>query len=774
MISHETFPVEPWRVREARLDLHLLGSAESLFALSNGHVGFRGNLDEGEPHHLPGTYLNSFYEERPLPYAEAGYGYPETGQTVVNVTDGKLIRLFVDDEPFDVRYGTLHSHERVLDLAAGTLVRTADWTSPAGKRVRVRSTRMVSFVQRAVAAVEYVVEAVEQPVRLILQSELVANEVLPERSGDPRVAAALRAPLVSVEHDSGRAGATLVHRTRISELQMAAGMENHVEAPGRVDVETHDAQDWARTTAVCSLAPGEHVRLTKFIAYGWSSLRSQPALRDQVAGALSGARYTGFEGMLAEQREYLDEFWDAADVQVDGDPEVQQAVRFALFHVLQAGARAEQRGIPAKGLTGPGYDGHIFWDTEAYVLPVLSYTAPEAAADALRWRASTLDLARKRAGELHLHGAAFPWRTIRGTESSGYWPAGTAAFHVNADIAAAIERHRIATGETSLETDGGLAVLVETARLWMSLGHHDIHGVWHVAGVTGPDEYTAVVDDNLFTNLAAAQNLRVAAQACGRHPDLARSLGVDLEETASWRDAAEAVHVPYDDELRVHQQCAGFTRRPEWDFEEEKGYPLLLSAPYFDLYRKQVIKQADLQMALFWFADRFSAEDKARAVDYYERRTVRDSSLSAAIQAITAAEVGHLELAHDYLYEASSVDLRDLHHNTGDGLHIASLAGTWLALVNGFGGMRDVGGSLVFDPQLPQGITRLKFTLRWRGTKLGVDIRPEEVEYSLRDHGSAVELRHGGELLRISEGSPVRQPRRRASSAARSGFMNSQ
>nr|WP_205706904.1 glycoside hydrolase family 65 protein [Kineococcus vitellinus] len=756
------------------MDLHLLGSAESLFALSNGHVGFRGNLDEGEPHHLPGTYLNSFYEERPLPYAEAGYGYPETGQTVVNVTDGKLIRLFVDDEPFDVRYGTLHSHERVLDLAAGTLVRTADWTSPAGKRVRVRSTRMVSFVQRAVAAVEYVVEAVEQPVRLILQSELVANEVLPERSGDPRVAAALRAPLVSVEHDSGRAGATLVHRTRISELQMAAGMENHVEAPGRVDVETHDAQDWARTTAVCSLAPGEHVRLTKFIAYGWSSLRSQPALRDQVAGALSGARYTGFEGMLAEQREYLDEFWDAADVQVDGDPEVQQAVRFALFHVLQAGARAEQRGIPAKGLTGPGYDGHIFWDTEAYVLPVLSYTAPEAAADALRWRASTLDLARKRAGELHLHGAAFPWRTIRGTESSGYWPAGTAAFHVNADIAAAIERHRIATGETSLETDGGLAVLVETARLWMSLGHHDIHGVWHVAGVTGPDEYTAVVDDNLFTNLAAAQNLRVAAQACGRHPDLARSLGVDLEETASWRDAAEAVHVPYDDELRVHQQCAGFTRRPEWDFEEEKGYPLLLSAPYFDLYRKQVIKQADLQMALFWFADRFSAEDKARAVDYYERRTVRDSSLSAAIQAITAAEVGHLELAHDYLYEASSVDLRDLHHNTGDGLHIASLAGTWLALVNGFGGMRDVGGSLVFDPQLPQGITRLKFTLRWRGTKLGVDIRPEEVEYSLRDHGSAVELRHGGELLRISEGSPVRQPRRRASSAARSGFMNSQ
>jgi alpha,alpha-trehalose phosphorylase len=758
VIAQDTFPVEPWHVRETSLDLDILGNTESVFALSNGHIGFRGNLDEGEPHGLPGTYLNSFYEERPLPYAEAGYGYPEVGQTVVNVTDGKIVRLFVDDEPFDVRYGTLTSHERVLDLRAGTLVRTAEWTSPVGKRVRIRTTRLVSFVQRAVAAVEYVVEAVDADVRITLQSELVANEVLPEQSDDPRVAAALRSPLVGVEHDSGRAGATLVHRTRASGLQMAAGMENHVEAPGRVDVETHDAEDWARTTVVCALGAGERVRLTKFIAYGWSGLRSQPALRDQVAGALSGARFTGFEGLLREQREYLDEFWDSADVEVEGDAEVQQAVRFALFHVLQAGARAEGRGIPGKGLTGPGYDGHTFWDTEAYVLPVLTYTAPEAVADALRWRASTVELARQRAAVLGLRGAAFPWRTIRGEESSGYWPAGTAAFHVNADIAAAVERYRVATGSEDLETDGGLLVLVETARLWMSLGHHDSAGAWHVAGVTGPDEYTAVVNDNLFTNLAAAQNLVVAADACQRHPDLARSLGVDLEEQASWRDAADAVHVPYDEDLRVHQQCEGFTRRPEWDFEANTKYPLLLNSPYFDLYRKQVVKQADLQMALFWFPDRFGDEDKARAVDYYERRTVRDSSLSAAIQAITAADVGHLELAHDYVYEAATVDLRDLHHNSADGLHMASLAGTWLALVQGFGGMRDTGGRLGFRPRLPRGISRLRFSIRWRDAKVCVDVRAEGVTYTVRDHGSSVDVLHDGEALTIRADSPVTRP----------------
>ncbi|WP_432563526.1 glycoside hydrolase family 65 protein [Kineococcus sp. SYSU DK003] len=757
MIAQGTFPVEPWTVREKSLDLTLLGSAESLFALSNGHIGFRGNLDEGEPHGLPGTYLNSFHEDRPLPYAEAGYGYPEVGQTVVNVTDGKIVRLFVDDEPFDVRYGRLSSHERVLDLRAGTLVRAADWTSPSGKRVRVRSTRLVSFVQRAVAAVEYVVEALDD-VRVILQSELVANEALPQQSGDPRVAAVLTSPLVSVEHDSGLAGATLVHRTRSSGLQMAAGMENHVEAPGRVEVETHDAPDWARTTVVCVLAAGERLRLVKFLAYGWSAQRSQPALRDQVAGALSGARFAGFEGLLSEQRAYLDDFWNAADVVVEGDAEVQQAVRFGLFHVLQAGARAEQRGIAAKGLTGPGYDGHVFWDTEGYVLPVLSYTAPQAAADALRWRARTLDQARRRARELGLAGAAFPWRTIRGPESSGYWPAGTAAFHVNGDIAAAIERYRIVTGDTSLETDGGLEVLVETARLWMSLGHHDADGLWHVTGVTGPDEYTAVVADNVFTNLVAAQNLTVAAKACHRHPDLARSLGVGLEETAAWRHAADAVHVPYDEDLRVHQQCEGFTRRPEWDFAANSDYPLLLHAPYFDLYRKQVVKQADLVLALFWFADRFSAEDKARDVDYYERRTVRDSSLSAAIQAIAAAEVGHLELAHDYVYEAASIDLRDLHHNTGDGLHIASLAGTWLALVNGFGGMRDAGGRLVFNPALPSGISRLMFSVRWRGTTLCVDVGHSQVTYSVRDHDESVEFSHGEEVLHLHAGDSATRP----------------
>jgi alpha,alpha-trehalose phosphorylase len=759
MINEDAFPVEPWQVRETKLDLNMLAQSESLFALSNGHIGLRGNFDEGEPHGLPGTYLNSFYEVRPLPYAEGGFGYPEAGQTVVDVTNGKVFRLMVNDELFDVRYGQLVDHERTLDMRAGTLERHVHWRSPAGRQVKVTSTRVVSLAHRSVAAIEYIVEAVDEFIRITVQSELVSNEDQPETSSDPRVAAVLDKPLEPVDHETNEGRAVLMHRTRASGLMMSAAMDHEIEVPGRVEIHTEARPDLARTTVICGLRPGQRLRIVKYLAYGWSSLRSRPALRDQAAGALAGARYAGWQGLLDAQREYLDKFWDSADVEVEGDPVIQQAVRFGLFHLVQCSARAEGRGIPSKGLTGTGYDGHIFWDSEGYVLPVLTYTLPHAAADSLRWRASTLDLAKDRAAELGLAGAAFPWRTIRGQECSGYWPAGTAAFHINADIAMAFERYRIVTGDQSLEKECGLEVLIETARLWRSLGHHDRHGVWHIDGVTGPDEYTAIVRDNVFTNLMAAHNLQVAAAACARHPEEARAMGVTTEETAAWRNAANAAHIPYDEELGVHQQCEGFTTFAEWDFENQNKYPLLLHEPYVRLYPAQVVKQADLVLAMQLQSHAFTPEQKARNVDYYERRTTRDSSLSACTQAVMCAEVGHLELAHDYAFEAALIDLHDLHSNTRDGLHMASLAGAWMALVNGFGGLRDDEGVLSLDPQLPDSFARLRFRLNWQEYRLTVSVTHQDVTYTLRDGPDGeLKIRHAGEDLVLSSAQPTTVP----------------
>ncbi|PXW97395.1 glycoside hydrolase family 65 protein [Mycolicibacterium moriokaense] len=759
MIVHPAFTVEPWCVRATTLDLHVLAQTESVFALSNGHIGWRGNLDEGEPNGLPGSYLNGVWEEHPLPYAEAGYGYPESGQAVINVINGKLIRLLVDDEPFDVRYGQLHAHEQELDLQAGVLRRRVEWTSPVGRTVRVTSVRLVSLVQRAVAAVAYDVEVLDATARVVVQSELVANETLPPSDGDPRGAASLTAPLQSEAHSCHDAWAELVHCTRRSGLRVGCAMDHVVEGPS-VQRDCESYPDLARVTVTAQLSPGQRLRLVKFVAYGWSGERSLPGVRAQVAGALTAARASGWDGMVAEQRRYLDDFWDRADVELDGDAEIQQAVRFALFHVLQAGVRAEGRAIPGKGLTGPGYDGHTFWDSETFVLPVLTYTSPEAAAHALRWRHATLQPALQRAAQLGKRGAAFPWRTIAGQECSAYWPAGTAAFHINADIADAVIRYQRATGDDEFEQTVGLDLLVHTARLWRSLGHHDGAGRFRIEGVTGPDEYSAIADNNVYTNLMAQQNLRVAADTAHRYPARARELGVDEEETAQWRDAADAMYVPYDDALGVHPQAEGFTRHQEWDFANTgpEQYPLLLHFPYFDLYRRQVVKQADLVLAMQLRGDAFTNDQKARNFDYYERITVRDSSLSACTQAVMAAEVGHLGLAYDYLGEAALMDLDNLEHNTRDGLHIASLAGTWLALVAGLGGMRHHDdGVLGFAPRLPDAITRLAFNLFLRHQRLRVEITRDQTRYVLGD-GDPMDITHHGHPARVSAGKPVELP----------------
>ena len=745
------FTVEPWRVREIGLHLDRLAQTESVFALSNGHIGVRGNLDEGDPNFLPGTYLNSFFEERDLPHAESGYGFAEKGQTIVNVTDGKLIRLLVDDEPFDLRYGVIHHHERTLDLRAGTLRREVIWESPTRKKVKVTSTRLVSFTQRAMLAVDYHVEAVDEPVRVVIQSELVANEEVGQSSKDPRVSAALSRPLLGETFSVNDNRSLLMHYTKNSQLRMAVASDHVIH--GDASAHTYAEQDWSRTTIGASLQPGQTVGVTKFVAYGWSSRRSWASLRDQVDGSLSTALHTGWDELCAEQAEYIADFWDGADVELDGDPAVQQAVRFGLWSVLQAGARAEGRPIPAKGLTGPGYDGHAFWDTEMFVLPVLSATAPLAAHDALMWRLGSLDIAREHAAELKLKGAAFPWRTIRGQECSGYWPAGTAAIHINADIALAAARQVHWTGDERFEREVALVLLVEAARLFESFGYHGEDGRFHLSGVTGPDEYSAIVQDNTYTNLAAARVMQYAAEAAERHPDDAQAMGVSEDELADWREAAERMALPYDDVRDLYQQFEGSTDREVWDFEESletDSYPLLLNYTYFDLYRKQVVKQADLVLAMHWWGDKFSLEQKARAFEYYEGVTVRDSSLSACTQAVIAAEVGHLELAHRYLVEAALMDLRDLESNTKDGVHIASLAGAWLALVAGFAGMRDFDGHLSFAPALPKGITSLRFAVRWRGNKLRVHITHHHVTYSVDgDDGEYVELAHEGELITV-------------------------
>ncbi|WP_217913950.1 glycoside hydrolase family 65 protein [Miltoncostaea marina] len=759
-LETEGVPLDPWVIREPALDLDRLAFTESVFALSNGHLGLRGNLDEGEPRAIAGTYLNGFYETHTLGYGERAYGNPEDGQTVVNVTDGKLIRLLVEDEPLDVHRGDLQSHERWLDLRTGILERVLVWSTRAGRTVRVTSRRLVSLRMRSVAAVSFEVEAIDRPVRIALQSSLLANRVDVGSGTDPREAAAIGAVLVprlSV-HDGLRV--VLAHTTSRTGLSLAAGMEHALETDNPPLTRTESEPDLGRVTVSAQLHPGRPLRMTKLIAYHWSSHQSVEWLRDQVDASLQNALAEGFDGLAAMQREALDAYWRSTKIEVDGDDELQQALRFAQFQLVQAGTRADGRGVPAKGLTGPGYDGHAFWDMEAYVLPVYVFSQPRLARDALVWRHGMLDLARERARQLDLDGAAFPWRTIGGEECSGYWPAGTAAFHVNAGIARAVQLYDDVTGDEDFMRDVGLELLVETARLWASLGYQVAGGAFRIDGVTGPDEYSAIADNNVYTNLMARDNFRAAAAAVERRPERADALGVSPDEVAAWRRAADTMAIPYDERLGVHPQSEGFTDHEVWDFEATapERYPLLLHHHYLDLYRKQVVKQADLVMAMFTCGDAFTPEQKRRNFEYYEALTVRDSSLSACIQAIVAAEVGHVDLAYDYLAEAALTDLHDLKGNIREGLHMASLAGALLAVVAGFGGLRRSRHGLAFSPRLPRQVERLAFPLLVRDRRLYVEIVRDRATYRLDPGDDPLPILHWGERLTLTGTEAVTRP----------------
>lgn len=763
MIAHDAFSVEPWAIREKRLDLDFLAQSESIFTLSNGHLGLRGTLDEGEPSGHSGTYLNGFFESYPIHYPERGFGFPEAGQTIVSVTDGSIIRLLIEDEPMDVHRGSLRCHERALDLRSGVLERLLLWRSIGGRSVRVTSRRLVSFRYRSLAAIEYEVEALDEPLRIALQSNLLANQTDVLVTNDPRDGAKLGSVLRSRHHSHRGMRVVLAHTTKESGLSLAAGMEHLVDAEGDVAPLVESEPDLGRLTLSATLTPGHPLRFVKFLAYHWSSQQSVEWLRDQVDGSLQAALAEGFSGLEKAQRKYLDDFWSRADIEIDGDDELQQAIRFGLFQTLQASARAERRAIAAKGLTGTGYDGHAFWDTESFVLPVLTYAMPGVTREALVWRHSTLDLARERARQLGLRGAAFPWRTIRGEECSGYWPAGTAAFHVNGAIADAVRRYVLATDDREFERDYGVALLAETARLWRSLGHMREGDGFCIDGVTGPDEYTAIVDNNVYTNLTAQMNLRAAADAVTRHPEAGSELGVSDEEVESWRAAADAMYVPYDAQLGLHPQDHDFLAHERWDFAhtEADAYPLFLHYSYFDLYRTQVVKQADLVLALHLRSAAFTADQKRRDFDYYEGVTVRDSSLSAATQAIVAAEVGHLDLAYDYLAEAAFLDLHDLHDNLDDGLHIASLAGASLAVTAGLGGLRDDAGRVSFAPRLPDALDKVAFRVTFGGNTLRVEVRQDGVSYASSGDGSTLHFAHEGEAVELSPGQTVDKPLRR-------------
>ena len=772
------FPTDEWKFTEAQFSASDLGKTETLFALGNGYLGMRGNVEEGRDTHSHGTFINGFHETWPIQHAEEAFGFARVGQTIVNVPDAKVIRLYVDDEPLLLPVADLLDYDRTLDFRAGVLSRDILWRTPGGKRVQIRSRRMVSFTQRHLAVLTFEVTMLDDHAPVAISSQILNRQdgedeyhVSSAAMGegiDPRRAERFRRRVLIPQTNGGNeveGRVVLGYQCANSKMTLAVAADHHMETSNHFTQRIQAEDDMAKMTYRIDAQPGHPITLTKVVAYHTSRGVPSRELKDRCRRTLDRVEEEGIDHQFAEQLDWLDKFWERSDVEVPGQPEIQQALRWNLFQIAQASARAEGNGIPAKGVTGSGYGGHYFWDTEIYVLPFLTYTTPQAARAALRFRYNLLSAARKRAVQLTQRGVLFPWRTINGEEASAYYAAGTAQYHIDADISYALSQYMEATGDDDFLKREGIDILVETARMWADLGFWreeadaklpENGGTFHIHGVTGPDEYTTVVNDNLFTNVMARFNLRRAARAvkdlekrdAKAYEQLIKRLDLEERELEEWDKAARGMAIPFDAHLGIHPQDEHFLEREVWDLGNTpiEKRPLLLNYHPLVIYRFQVLKQADVVLALFLQGEQFTAEEKLADFEYYDPITTGDSTLSAVVQSIMAAEVGYHDLALRYFLAALFVDLADRHSNTADGVHVASTGGVWSALVNGFGGFRDQGGVFTIDPRLPEEWDSLTYRLTLRGTRVRVTVTPDQVELVVEEGNEATLVIRGEEV----------------------------
>ncbi len=746
-INRSHHPVDPWRWVETHPRAAPLGVSETQFTVANGYLGMRGNPEEGRDTHQHGTYINGFHETWPIQHAEDAFGLAREGQTLVNAPDSKTFRIYVDDEPLRVGVADLEDYERSIDFRDGILRRELTWRTPSGKKVIIRSTRMVSMVEKHLAVMTYEIELPDEPAPVVISSQTLNRQdgedeyhlASAARHGDfdPRRGEGLDHRVLEPALKRGEGGFQMLgYRCANSGMTVALAVDHHVTTEDDVTVRTDLDDDAAKVVYHAHVTPGRVLRLTKMVAYHTSGKVPARELAERCTRTLMRAHDRGVVELHRTQRNWYDHYWDRSDVEVEGPPETQQAIRFNLFQLAQASARAETAGIPAKGVTGSGYSGHYFWDTETYVLPFLTYTRPQFARNALRFRYTMLDKARERARYLSVDGALYPWRTINGEEASAYYEAGTAQYHINADIAHAMVKYMWATEDVEFMIREVVDVLVETARMWVSLGFFAEDGGFNIHGVTGPDEYTTVVDNNLFTNAMARFNLRAAAVACqriaelgdGRWERVCRRLRIDDVEIAEWSRAADHMVIAFDEALGVHPQDEDFLANEVWDKDlDSPRRPLLLHFHPLVIYRHQVLKQADVVLAMFLRGDEFTEDEKRANFEYYDPLTTGDSTLSAVVQSIIAAEIGYCDEAFEHFSKALVVDLADVHGNASDGIHVASAGGVWSALVSGFGGMRDYRGDISFDPRVPAAWDALTFRLTVRGTHVRVRVTHDEL-----------------------------------------------
>jgi alpha,alpha-trehalose phosphorylase len=732
---------------------------ETLFSTANGYLGVRGSYEEDVIDNEPsvrGIYINGFYESEEIVYGEKLYGFPDRSQSILNVIDTQTINLKINGENFSLFSGEVLFYKRTLNAKTGIVTRTIHWKSPKGDEVKLIFKRLASFVQRELFLINCSLEAVNFAGEIEMISIINGDVSNIVATDDPRVGTSNAQALSVVNLLSENKQSYIEAKTKYSSLKVVAGIAHQI--PKTFSEKTRIEDKQIIHVIKGSIQKGEILDFTKFVVYTDTNRHNSELEQNQ--SILDAVFANNFDYYAQGQEKYLAAFWELADVKIEGDEKMQQGLRFNLFHLVQSVGKDRWSNISAKGLSGEGYEGHYFWDTEIYIFPFFLFTNPGLAKNLLNYRFNILEFARKRARQMgHSIGVLYPWRTIAGDECSPFFPAGTAQYHINVDIAYSIIQYYNVTDDIAFMEDKGLEMLVEIARLMYHIGHfRDSDGKFCIDAVTGPDEYTCIVNNNYYTNVLT-KNLfeklgkiwnEISKNNNSKIEQLIKKLDLKTQEMIEFSIAGEKMFLPYDEKRKLHPQDDSFFNKKVWDFENtpKENYPLLLNYHPLTLYRHQVCKQADTILGHFLLENESTLEAIKNDYNYYEKITTHDSSLSTCIFSIMANRIGEYDKAYDYFMNTARLDIDNLHHNTKDGIHTACMGGSWMSIVFGFAGMRVVNGELNFHPHLPEKWKSLQFKINFKNRVLHCLLKPEGIQIKL-EKGVSLSFKIDGKTMKI-------------------------
>lgn len=753
-----------YEIKDIKLDRYNISLNETLFHNANGYIGIRYDFEEGYPEgfsFVPSQYINGFYDFTPAVQPEKLYGLVNEKQTMLNIANTQTIKLFIDNEPFSMFSGTVLRSRLSLDMNKGITVRNVVWRSPQGKELELTVTRMASFHQLSLFTIQYEVVPLNFSGQVTIKSGHngeVVNYVDPE---DPRMACEPFEYLTPVLSEIKEGVSYITSVTARSGLEVCTAVKNVLHQRHRQEFIVDGNQTICQFKAKAT--QGKKIKLVKYTVFS-DSIRHANA-RKQAELEMTQVLDLGLPALYRKQMQYLSAFWKNCRVEIEGDPELNQAIHYSLYQLIQAVGKDPYCCVAPKGLSGDGYEGQYFWDSEMYIQPFLTVTNPELTKNLLEYRYAILDLARENARILgHNQGALYPWRTIMGRECSGYFPSGSAQYHINGDIAYAVVAYYLATKDLDFMLEKGAEILWETARLWLETGSF-YQGKFRINNVTGPDEYTCLTNNNYYTNIVAQYNLRWAVKiyqllkTSAGFDGLTERLGLKETEIVEFQKAAEDMYLSYDEDLKINPQDDSFLKKRKLDLAAipNNKFPLLLHYHPLHLYRHQVCKQADTVMAHFIVEEAQSFETMFNSYQYYEEITTHDSSLSFCIFSLMAARLGMIEKAFAYYELTAKLDLTDRHGNTDDGIHVANMGGNYLAIVYGFGGFRLKETGIFIAPVLPSQWTGYSFKILFEGSRILVRVGKDQCTISL-ESGRAKKITVYGKEYVLKDKLHIDQP----------------